>query len=277
MSKLHSRFWQILREKIKLEPVAEILSDGIRILGRLHRIRRTDDGTSLTLDVSSYVQQVVELYSELAGVEKDSLKAVPTPCLAESAIVDDDSFAGNVQPHASKVLMKALWLARLARLDIYFVVTRLASFVIRWTRWHDKVLHRLMSYLHAHPDLCMQASVAYDHTPSLHVYIDADFGSCPFTAKSTSGILIAIETDTPRFPVYWSSRNQQSVARSTPEAEAIAMSRAMFSEAINMQTLLQHLLGFNVATIYHQIMKPCFASLHQDTPPNSVIADASPA
>ena len=64
--------------------------------------------------------------------------------------------------------------------------------------------------------------------------------------------MIAIETGTARFPVYWSSRKQQSVARSTPEAEAIAMSGAMFSEAINTQTLLQHLLGFNVATTYHQ-------------------------
>ena len=64
--------------------------------------------------------------------------------------------------------------------------------------------------------------------------------------------MIAIETGTARFPVYWSSRKQQSVACSTPEAEAIAMSGAMFSEAINTQTLLQHLLGFNVATTYHQ-------------------------
>ena len=93
--------------------------------------------------MSSYAQQVVELYSELAGVEKDSLKAVPTPCLAESAIIDDDLVAGSMQPHASCALMKALWLARLARPNIYFVVIRLASFVTRWTRWHDEVLHTI--------------------------------------------------------------------------------------------------------------------------------------
>ena len=250
-AKLHGQFWKLLREKIKLDPEAEVLNDGIRILGRLHRSHRTTDGTTLTLDMGSYAQQV-ELYAELTDIDKDSLKAVPTPCLSESTIVDDDLVTGTMQPHASKVLMKALWLARLARPDIYFIVTRLASFVTRWTRWHDKVLHRLVSYLHTHPGLCMQASVAYGHTPSLHVYTDADFGSCPFSAKSTSGILIAIETSTARFPVYWSSRKQQSVARSTPEAEAIAMSGAMFSEAINRQTLLQHLLGFHVATTYHQ-------------------------
>ena len=251
-AKLHGQFWKLLREKIKLEPEAEVLTEGIRILGRLHRSHRTTGGTTLTLVMSSYAQQVVELCAELAGIDKESLKAVPTPCLSESAIADDDLVTGTMQPQASKVLMKALWLARLARPDVYFIVTRLASFVTKWTRWHDKVLHRLISYLHALPDLCMQASVAYDHPPSLHVYTDADFGSCPSTAKSTSGILIAIETGTARFPVYWSSRKQQSVARSTPEAEAIAMRGAMFSEAINTPTLLQHLLGFNVATIYRQ-------------------------
>ena len=47
---LHSRFWQMLREKIKLEPEAEILSEGIRILGRLHRLHRNDDGAVMSLD-----------------------------------------------------------------------------------------------------------------------------------------------------------------------------------------------------------------------------------
>ena len=36
--------------------------------------------------------------------------------------------------------------------------------------------------------------------------------------------------------MYWNSRKQQSVARSTPEAEAIAMSSAMFSESSNVQS-----------------------------------------
>ena len=94
----------------------------------------------------------------------------------------------------------------------------------------------------------MTASVAYNPQPSLHVYTDAHFGSCPFTAKSTSGILIAIETGDMRFPVYWSSCKQQSVAHGTAEAQAIAMSSAMFSETINVQTFLQHLLCYDPAT-----------------------------
>ena len=97
-----SRFWQLLREKIKLEPEAEVLSEGIRILGRLHRLHRSDDGAVMSLDMSSYAQQVVDLYSELTGVEKASLKVVPTPCLAESAMTDDDLLPGMPCSHTQQ-------------------------------------------------------------------------------------------------------------------------------------------------------------------------------
>ena len=71
-AKLHGQFWKLLREKIKLDPEAEVLTDGIRILGRLHCSHRTTDGTTLTLDMGSYAQQVVELYAELADIDKDN-------------------------------------------------------------------------------------------------------------------------------------------------------------------------------------------------------------
>ena len=142
--------------------------------------------------------------------------------------------------------------ARLARPDLYYVIGRLATYITRWTRWQDKVLHRAMCCLHHSLDICLTAPVSHNEEPVLSVFTDADFGSCPFSSKSTSGILIAIETGSSRFPIFWSSRKQSSVARSTPEAEAIAMAAAMFSEAINAQTFLQHLLGFNCKTVYHQ-------------------------
>ena len=235
---------------IKLEPDAEISSAGVGVLHRLRRIQKqTNDHAVLTLDKVICAQQVVDLWSELAGIDKGNLKEAPKPCLADWAMSEDDLRPGVMQSFAARVLIKAPWLARLSRPNIYFVVARLASFVTRWTVWRDKVLHRFISYLRAHSGLCV--AVAYDQQPSLHVYTDADFGSCLFTAKSTPGILIAIEKGDVRFPVYWSSRKQQSAARSTPEAEAFAMSSAVFSESINVQTFLQHLLCYDVATVYH--------------------------
>ena len=95
-ARLHGQFWKFLHEKIKFESEAEVLPAGIRILGRLYRSYRTSDGPTLTLDMNSYAQQVEDLYAELADAEKDSLKAIPIPYLAESAIVDDDSVAGHI-------------------------------------------------------------------------------------------------------------------------------------------------------------------------------------
>ena len=182
-------------------------------------------------------------------MDRKQLKAVPTPCLAESSMSEADlQEEGVLSASAARILMKCLWLARLARPDLYYVIGRLATYVTRWT----KVLHHAMCYLHHSLDICLTASVSHSEEPVLSVFTDADFGSCPFSSKSTSGILIAIETGSSRFPIFWSSRKQSSVARSTPEAEAIAMAAAMFSEAINAKTFLQHLLGFNCKTVYHQ-------------------------
>ena len=43
--------------------------------------------------------------------------------------------------------MKALWLARLARPDIFKSINDLATKVQKWTRVHDKKLLRLIQYL----------------------------------------------------------------------------------------------------------------------------------
>ena len=148
--------------------------------------------------------------------------------------------------------MKALWLGRLARPDLCFIIGRLASRVSQWSRWEDRQLLRMISYLHWTSDFCLSASVAHGATPQLHIYTDSDFGSCPHTAKSTSGVLMQVATGEHRFPVWWTSKRQTSVARSTPEAEAIAMASAMFGEALNIQVLLEHLLGHAVDVVFHQ-------------------------
>lgn len=71
----------------------------------------------------------------------------------------------------------------------------------------------------------------------MEVYTDADFA-----AKSTSGIMIARRSGDAQYPLHWCSRKQSSAARSTPEAELIAMATAMFTEVMNVQSMLERLL-----------------------------------
>ena len=129
---------------------------------------------------------------------------------------------GALHNNAAKVLMRCLWLSRLARPDLSFAVQRLASRVTRWTLWEDRQMLRLISYIHTTADLMICAKVNPNETPELVVYTDSDFASCPHTAKSTSGVVYILKTGEARYPLLWSSKKQNSTARSTTEAELIA-------------------------------------------------------
>ena len=77
--------------------------------------------------------------------------------------------------------------------------------------------------------------------PSLHVLTDSDFASCPYTAKSTSGIVYVIKSGDQHYPVMWQSKKQSSIARSTTEAELIAFASALFGESLHLHTMLETL------------------------------------
>ena len=250
---LHARFWQELRKRVKLDPEVFVGPEGVRILGRLHCMSRGPTSTVTTFSMGEYVSQVIDAYCELTGLSPDALKKVPTPCLPESAMTDEEAEAqGQLHDSAAKVLMRALWLARLCRADVSFAVARLAARVPQWSRWEDRQLHRLVAYLYHSADLCLHASSSRERPLQLQVFTDADFAACPFTSKSTSGILIRISTGSHTFPILWQSKKQSSVARSTPEAECISMAAAMFGEVFNSQTLLQDILQDSVPVVLLQ-------------------------
>jgi hypothetical protein len=71
-------------------------------------------------------------------------------------------------------------------------------------------------------------------SPLLVVYSDSDWGTCPTTRRSVSGIVITVNGS----PVAWASRKQPLVAKSTMAAEYLAASVAM-DEAMCVLHLLE--------------------------------------
>ena len=70
--------------------------------------------------MTSFAEQVVDAYCDLARYPKDKLHKVNTPCLPEALATDEDlAKTGELNSVAAKVLMKALWLGRLARFVLY--------------------------------------------------------------------------------------------------------------------------------------------------------------
>ena len=79
-------------------------------------------------DVRPCAVQTVQFYCELCGVETKSLKTVTSPALPESAMSDEESSEqGDLSGYPAQVLMCLLWLSRLSRPDLAFIVGRLAS------------------------------------------------------------------------------------------------------------------------------------------------------
>ena len=107
-------------------------------------------------------------------------------------------------------------------------------------------MHRLVSYIHhTHTHRCY-GKVSYSHGPVVRAYSDSDFASCPWTAKSTSGIVIGVQTGEAFFPLFWQSKKQSSVARSTSEAESIALAATLFGETLRIQEMLERLFEVSI-------------------------------
>ena len=74
---------------------------------------------AVAFGMNDYARQTVELFCSITGTQSEKLRKVTTPfCPDGSLPPEDDQSAGELAPNACKLLMKALWLGRLARPDI---------------------------------------------------------------------------------------------------------------------------------------------------------------
>ena len=106
-----SKILEMLQKHIEIEDPTPV----DRVLGRRHLITRDERGASMKLDMSDFAANASTAYEELSGCV---LKKTTTPYLPEGSLVDSDfTVRGEMAQDASKVLMKILRSARLARLN----------------------------------------------------------------------------------------------------------------------------------------------------------------
>ena len=121
-------------------------------------------------DMSEFLEDCVAVYKKLTGVSK--LRKASTPFYSDPSPGDhplpawkrekvsaddaDTSYEGkSLESGASKVLMKVLYAARMARFDLLRAVGGLASMVTKWDHDCDRQLYRLMCYIQSSLDLKM--------------------------------------------------------------------------------------------------------------------------
>ena len=98
-------------------------------------------------------KHVVEKYLELSAKDATSLRQVATPCIDDHQLLAEELIEkGELSQSASRIVLKALCVARMNRADIYWAVNTLAREVTRWTKACDRRWHRLVSYIHRTQD-----------------------------------------------------------------------------------------------------------------------------
>ena len=81
--------------------------------------QRTPKEISMTYGMSSYAKGIVSFHREPTGTPVEKLRKVETPCLPKSQMSEEELAQHN---HATKALMRCLWLSCLARPDLSFAV-----------------------------------------------------------------------------------------------------------------------------------------------------------
>ena len=125
---VQTQFWNDLELRVKADPEQYIDGNGVKILGRVHSRKRNPTQVVMTYDRRSYSKGIISFYCEITGMRQEKLRKVSTPCLLQNQMTDDElAHEGEMHTFAARILMRCLWLSRLARPDISFAVQRLAS------------------------------------------------------------------------------------------------------------------------------------------------------
>ena len=185
--------------------------------------------TVVTYDMTGFLQQCLDRYIELAG-GNIQFKKVSTP-FQDDRIArptkDDTESKGVLQPIASKILMKVLFAARMARFDLLRATQGLASRVTKWSVDCDQALFRLMCYIHTTVDRKMHGFVGDPSSQTrLWLFADSDHAG-EHDSRSTSGCFLALIGPNTFYPLTAFSKKQTSTAMSSIEAEVIAANVAL--------------------------------------------------
>ena len=223
-----------------------------RFLGCRHTFTKMKSGAyQLEWDVEDMIRKAVEDFCQQRKTSVDKLKKAISPTLSELDKPPQDPDSSQLKRTAGPIA-RVLYIARAARPDVAYAVSRLARRATRWTEPCERELVRLIGYLNTTSKDRLSTQVMPVNLASLYIDIfsDADLAGDRYSARSTSGIFISLvgtdhdhpEKENYRVPLIWQSRMQTSVADSTAEAELTA-AHAAVKLAEPYRVILSSLLG----------------------------------
>ena len=155
-------------------------------------------------------------------------------------------FAEDIASYAASGLFASL----VARPDIAVAVQRMCSRVTKWTVPDDERLLRFMAYIAQELDLELAGTLSPDDLEDLELVVwpDADWNGDVHTTRSTSGLFVelcGVESGN-AFPLTWKVSHQTATASSSAESETVSALVAIRSAALQIQALLEDMLGATI-------------------------------
>ncbi|PKU63096.1 Retrovirus-related Pol polyprotein from transposon TNT 1-94 [Dendrobium catenatum] len=201
----------------------------MRDLGSLSQflgIQTVQTSYGIHLNQSRFAQSKLEC----AGMS--NCKAVSTPSQLKCSTTNDSN-ASFENPTLYRQLAGCLQYLTLTRPDIAYTVNKVCQHMKNPTNAHFEGLKRLLRYVHGtlHHGLPL-----YRDKPILRSYADSDWAGDPADRKSTSGYCNFLGSSL----ISWSVKKQNTVARSSTEAEYRALASAA-AEITWIRRLLQEL------------------------------------
>ncbi|WVZ92574.1 hypothetical protein U9M48_038625 [Paspalum notatum var. saurae] len=186
----------------------------------------TRSSTAMLLSQSQYILDVLDR----AGMTMCKPCSTPVDTQAKLAAT------GNpvADPTTYHSLVGALQYVTFTRPDVTYAVQQVCLYMHDPREPHLMAVKRILRYLRGTADLGL--SIGRSPSSFLTVYTDADWAGCPDTRKSTSGYAVFLGDNL----VSWSSKRQQTVSRSSAEAEYHAVANGV-AEASWLRQLLQEL------------------------------------
>jgi hypothetical protein len=186
-------------------------------------VHRNRDG--FFLSQAQYADELLER----AGMSNCNPVATPADTKPKTSTAD-----GKIINDATsyRSIAGALQYLTITRPDIAYAVQQVCLHMHAPRDVHQTMLKRILRYIKGTVSLGVQLRTATN--PTITAYSDADWAGCPDTRRSTSGYCVFFGNSL----VSWSSKRQNTVSRSSAEAEYRAI-----ANAVSECSWLRHLLG----------------------------------